>query len=416
MRRLENLLRGTVTLEVEGPFPERLLNLCAQQRVDCWGLEWLDAHTLRLVTRRRTLGRLRSLAGRVGCEVRVEQRRGLPFFLGRFRRRYAFLLGLALSLTAVFFLSQFILTIEVTGNETVPAGQILWELRRQGVRPGVYGPSLDRKDIAQRALLELDELSWMSINLYGTRLEVVVREAVKAPELTEEEGSGDVVAKAGGIILQVEPLAGEALVQEGDMVAKGDVLISGLVSMEPPQYSGRPMRYYQTVARGRVWARTWRSLEGAIPLESQVKTYTGEEKTLWSLTMLGRTVDFFKSSSIAWPTYDKITSVYQLTLPGGGAAPMMLTAQRCRSYETTTVSLDRDAAQTMLEQQLLARLEGEIGPEGQVLSHSFEARVDGAMLKVTLTAECREEIGTPVAVQREIPGEQVPAEQESEHQ
>ena len=35
MRRLENLLRGTVTLEVEGPFPERLLNLCAQQREDC---------------------------------------------------------------------------------------------------------------------------------------------------------------------------------------------------------------------------------------------------------------------------------------------------------------------------------------------------------------------------------------------
>lgn len=200
------------------------------------------------------------------------------------------------------------------------------------------------------------------------------------------------------------------------MVAKGDVLISGLVSMEPPQYSGRPMRYYQTVARGRVWARTWRSLEGAIPLESRVKAYTGEEKTLWSLTVLGRTVDFFKSSSIAWPTYDKITSVYQLTLPGGGAAPMMLTAQRCRSYETTTVSLDRDAAQTMLEQQLLARLEGEIGPEGQVLSHSFEARVDGEMLKVTLTAECREEIGTPVSVQREIPGEQVPVEQESEHQ
>ena len=41
MKRLMNLLRGTVALCVTGPFPERLLNLCAQHRLDFWRLEWL---------------------------------------------------------------------------------------------------------------------------------------------------------------------------------------------------------------------------------------------------------------------------------------------------------------------------------------------------------------------------------------
>lgn len=38
----------------------------------------------------------------------------------------------------------------------------------------------------------------MSINLYGTRLEVVVRDAVEPPELAGEDGYYDIVAETDG--------------------------------------------------------------------------------------------------------------------------------------------------------------------------------------------------------------------------
>lgn len=44
MKRLMNFLRGMVRLSVTGPFPERLINLCAQQGVDFWALEIGRAH------------------------------------------------------------------------------------------------------------------------------------------------------------------------------------------------------------------------------------------------------------------------------------------------------------------------------------------------------------------------------------
>ena len=404
MKYAENYVRGTVTLTARGLFPERLLNLCAQQGVPCWGVEWQDGTTLRLTTHRSRLPLVNKLARRAGCELTVEGRWGLPDFLGRFRRRYGFLLGLALSLAAVCVLSQFVLTIHVTGNETVSTARILSQLRREGVRPGVYGPGLDRKAIAQRALLDLEELSWMSINLYGTRLEVVVREAVPSPEIADETGYYHVAAEADGIITQVEPLAGEAAVQEGDTVAKGEVLISGLISIQPPLYSDQPVRYYQTHARGRVYARTWRTLEAVIPLQAQTKVYTGEERTLWSLRLLDRRVDFFKNSSIPGAGYDRISSVHQLTLPGGRTLPMMLTAERYRAYETQTVPVDREAAQQMLEDRLFAHLQELIGADGQVIGTRYTAQAAGDQLKVTLTAECREEIGVEVPGGREIPG------------
>ena len=88
MKRAMNYVRGTVTLTARGLFPERLLNLCAQEGAPCWGVEWRDDHTLRLTTFRHKLSLVKKLAQRAGCEISVEGRRGLPDFLGRFRRRY----------------------------------------------------------------------------------------------------------------------------------------------------------------------------------------------------------------------------------------------------------------------------------------------------------------------------------------
>lgn len=398
MRRLMNFLLGAAVLRLTGPYPERLVNLCAQRGVEFWALEWLDEHTIRLTARRSSLPLLRELAERTGCEAAVEVRRGLPDFLLRFRARYAFLAGLILSLCAVGFLSRFVLTIQVTGNETVSTAVILSELRQLGVRPGVYGPSLDRTQLAQEALLKLDGLSWMALNLYGTRLEVSVRETLKTPERISEEGWYDVVSEADGLVTHVEAELGDPAVREGDTVLAGEVLISGTVTIPPPLYSDLPDLHYQTHARGRVWARTWRKLTAVIPLEAAVKAYTGEERSVWFVDWFQHRTEIFKNGSISQPFYDKITTVRQARLPGGPELPLLLGRDILRAYELKTVPIDPQAAQALLEERLVLRLEELIGADGTVVSQNFSAREADGLLQVTLLAECTEEIG------REAPG------------
>lgn len=393
MRHLMNLIRGMVCVRLTGLFPERIINLCAQAGIDFWAMEWLDEHTVRFTTRRGSLGLLEELAAKVGCEVERESSRGLPDFLGRFRTRYAFLIGLAFALCAVSFLSRFVLTVEVSGNEQVPTAVILSQLRRLGVRPGAYGPALDRKQLAQEALVELKDLSWMAINLHGTRVEVIVREAIKEPERIDETGWFDIVAQADGIIIHIEPEQGDALVGDGDVVVKGDVLISGTVTLEPPLYSDRPARYYQTHARGRVWARTWRTLTATIPVETEVKDYTGAEKSVWSVNFFGRRMKIFGNTGISWPMYDKITTVRPATLPGGRELPLSLNRETYREYLPRTVEVDRVAAQALLEEQLQKQLAALIGEDGTVETTRFSSRVTDGQLEVTLTAQCLEEIG-----------------------
>lgn len=399
MESLINMLRGVVRVQVQGRFPERLVNLCAQQGIVFWGADWQDAHTVTLSLHARQLSAFRSLGERAGCTMEVVGGRGLPFFLRRFRRRYAFLAGLALSLLCVCLLSQVVLYVEVEGNETVSTAEILGELRRLGLRPGVYGPGLELKQMAQEALLDLKELSWLTINLHGTRAQVIVREAVQPPEIVSESGWSSVVSEADGIVLRIEPHRGEALVKAGDTIAKGDVLISGTVTMRPPQYSDLPLRYYQTRARGKVWARTWRTLEAKIPLTAQMKDYDGGKQTCCALNFFGRHMVFYRNSSISGSFYDKITDVYPLHIPGGGLLPVSLVRERVRSYQVRSVQIDREAAQELLERELSARLAALVGEDAAVDTVQYSARVSGGWLSVCLSAECREEVG------REVPAD-----------
>ena len=393
LQRLVNLLRGSVCLEVEGAFPERFLNLCAQRGILFWRVEWLETTRLRVTVTRGGSRQALLLGDRVLCSVTPVGRKGLPYFLARFRRRYAFLVGLTLSALAVCILSAFILTIEVKGNVNVTTAEILTELRRQGLGVGAFGPALDERTIGNKVMLQLPELSWLSINLYGTRAEVLVREAVPAPEVADESQTGSIVATASGIIIKIDALSGDALVKPGDTVVAGETLISGTVRLESAPYSADPyMGSYQVRASGQVWARTWRTLTASIPLEAQVKAYTGEEYTRWIFTCFGRDTVFSGKGGISFDRYDKIRNTWNLTLPGGREMPLAVIRETCRAYQLETAPVDRTAAEELLQERLLTQLE-ELTGEGEIVSTSYSAVEREGMLEVTLRAECREEIG-----------------------
>lgn len=397
MQSAVNFARGWARLQAVGAFPERLLNLCAQQGVTFWAVEWRDGQTLVLTVRQGCLNRVQELAPRAGCDLTVEEQAGVPSFLTRFRRRYAFLVGLFLSVLVVCVGSRFVLTVEVTGNDRVADAAILSQLRREGLRPGVYGPHLDTKQIALNTQLALKELAWVSVNLYGTRTQVVVREIVPAPKLLAQEGTGDVVARAGGVVLEVDAAAGQAKVRPGDTVAEGDVLISGTVTMEGPQYSDVPPRYLYVRADGQVWARTWRTVRSSTPLSVNTKRYTGRERSRWSVTVLDKRINFFRNSSISWSEYDKISKTHTATLPGGQVLPISVTRERLKEWQPVPASVDLTAAQQLLEEQLCARLAQLVGEDGRVICVDWSAKVADGVLTVTGVAECTEQIGENTA-------------------
>lgn len=392
-RQIINLLRGSVRVEVTGAFPERFLNLCAQEGLAFWDMEQPDSHTLFLTVAWTDRKALDGLAERTGCTASTGEKKGVPPFLLRFRKRYAFLVGLAMALAAVCFLSRFVLVLEVEGNERISAQVILTELSRQGLKPGVYGPSLDLRGITNEVLLDLKELSWITVNLHGIRAQIVVREALEQPEMVDETLQGNIVARAPGIVTRMEAWSGDPAVSVGDTVLAGDVLIRGSLEMGQPLVGDTIPPPMTVRALGKVEGRTWRTLTASIPLAASVKNYTGEEQKGWSLSFLGRRFNFSEKGGISYERYDKISETWNLTLPGGTVLPVALRRETWRAYETSAVPVEPQAARAMLEARLLEQLAALLGETGEEVSHSFTAWEGDGMLTVQLVAECREELG-----------------------
>ena len=170
------------------------------------------------------------------------------------------------------------------------------------------------------------------------------------------------------------------------------MLISGVVSVEPPRYSQAPVYYFTTHARGKVWARTWRTLNGEIPLSMTIKAEQREKKIRWALEVFGRHIPLGgqEDPDGHWQLREER---HTLSLPGVGTLPAALVCRTWQLYGEQQGQVDLTAAQTLLENSLKKELERLIGEGGQVLSVHTAARAAGGLLNVTLTAECEEEIG-----------------------
>lgn len=388
MRRAANAVRGWVELELTGDAPEEFFNLCARQNLGFWAVKKCDGGRWTCRTSFWTWPKLRSLAGRGSWTLKLLRRGGLPGLFWRLRYRWALLVGLAVCLSAVGIMSRFVLTVRVSGNQSVPTGTILSQLRARGVKPGAFGPGLDVRQIGHEVLLELPQLSWMSINVRGTVCEVLVREGTPRPELVEEDESAHIVAKYPGIVTRIDVTRGEQMVQRGQTVAAGDTLIGSWVDFKEPEYYQGDMGGMLVRAAGRVRARTWHTLKAAIPLTGDAKVYTGREDSRWSAEIFGHSVKFPQRGSISYGRYDKIITYY--TAPLG--LPIALRRETCREYETESRPVDPDRAADALKGELQERLDALCDPS-EVKRVDYKTETQDGLLVVTLLAECEQDIG-----------------------
>jgi len=397
MREVVNRLRGQVRVRVECAFPERVLNLCGARDLAFWDLEWEGETTFTCRLSRSDWHILRRAVKPLGATLTVVGREGAPYFLVRFRRRQALLVGLALWALWLFCGSFFIWDFSVEGNERVATETILRALEKNGVRRGAFGLSLDGEDIRNHVLLDVPELSWITVNVSGCRANVQVRERIPAPELINERDPTNVVARRAGLVLKVQAMDGVACVMKGSTVTEGQLLISGIE--DTGTFGARLLP-----GMGRVQARTWYTLTAPVPLTAAQKQSTGEEKTGISLIFGTRRVKFFSNSSIEAGEYDKITTRTPLRFLGF-SLPVTVVTETFRFYETVPVEQRAEQVQERTRLALEAYLHSMVEPYGEVKSTLCTSRQKGGTLFVTLTAECEEEIGEQVPIYTEESGE-----------
>ncbi|HHT53596.1 MAG TPA: sporulation protein YqfD [Clostridiales bacterium] len=327
---------GGMKLGAEREDTERILNLCLKYGIIYKDLK-LGPGSITLECSMYTAELLRLACAERGISLWVVEKYGLPVILRRYKRRVGVLVGLILAAVLVFLSERFVWDIRITGCENIEENDVILQLGEQNFRIGSYIPTLDVDVIENRFLINSEDIAWISINLRGSVAYVEIREKTKKPE-PKNHVPANLIAARDGQIEAIEATSGKPVVKVGDHVRQGDLLVSGV-------YDSSVWGYRYTRAEGAVYARTSREIHVEIPLEYEVKRYSGEEHTETALIFFSKEIKLYRNTGFLSGTYDTICSVEDICLFDGTRLPLSLarTVYRWYTKETATRSAGQAA-------------------------------------------------------------------------
>jgi len=387
LERLSDEVRGYAVIKAVGAEPTRLIDRCADENIDFWGVCPEDEITFFFKTRLKHAEEILGFAEKCCCEAEIVERRGVPIEAKKLRRRYA-LLVLPLILIFILVASHFFIwEIEITGNDTVSDIEILNALEDSGVYIGSFWPDFTSDSIRSRVLVKVPELKWLSVSVFGSRAVVEVRERTDVPELFDEDEAVKIVAGEPGIIQSISVLRGFSLFKKGQTAAESDTLIGGAV----PSTFGETEIVH---AEGIVIARTWYEICAVMPLKYSEKIYTGEKESRFALIIGNERINFYGKSRISDTNCDNIVSERRLGIEGFFELPVTVVKETSESYELSGADFTEDAAGARLKELTACELRRRIGEDGEIISSEFTFSVIDGTAVGTLRAECRQNIAT----------------------
>ena len=134
-------------------------------------------------------------------------------------------------ITAMIFYGEFVFDIKVNGNERLSDKYIIDALENSGFRVGSFIPDIDFDELSNKVPIEYGDISWIFVNMMGNVAQVEVREYKKDQENKGEAPPAemtDLVATEYGQIYRFEVSDGITKVSIGDVVSRGQILVSGM--------------------------------------------------------------------------------------------------------------------------------------------------------------------------------------------
>lgn len=288
---------GYIIISIRGKRRERLINLAINQGIMLRDIKCYKESAFMKVDI-EGFRRLRSLARRTRCRIKINKKVGFPFFIYRLSLQKGLMAGAFFFFFALYLFSSFIWFVEVSGTDNIDPGSVLEVSRELGLKPGAFKENLDPDKFSRDLVIKMPDISWAGVEILGTKARIQVVEKVK--ELKPREGSySHMVASKDGLILEVLTVSGQAVVSPGETVREGQVLIRGIISDEEEEEEDREEIYVR--ARGQVKARVWYEGQGYSTLLVKKAVPSGKEEKGFYIKAWGRVL---YSSGVTYSPYE----------------------------------------------------------------------------------------------------------------
>jgi len=385
-------LRGYVTIEVTGYSVERFINMAAHRGVYLWDVEYTPTG-VRMSVSVKGFRQLRECARKTNCKYKILKKNGVPFVLYKYRKRKVFVGGILFFIAFVYFLSSFVWLIDVKGNSRIGTDQLLAFCASEGLHIGAFKYKIDNKQLKADLMNKFHDISWLDIHIKGTRAVIQLTETIQAPQVMDKTTPCNIVALKDGLITGIVTGAGKPLVKQGDVVRKGDVLVSGAFLTEGDNGAIST----QVHAYAEVWAKMYSEINFEVPLSYDEKEYTGQEKKTFSIRVFDHTFDLFHPD-IVYADYSRSVAYNQLSFGQDYPLPVILTTCTYREFNPAVRTRTADEAKALAEKMINARIIREFDFAADIVDKSvaIQETPDKLVVKALITTNERIDGEAPI--------------------
>ena len=252
-----------VKIKIEGFRIDKLFNKALEKGLDLRNIRvisemeaecWLTAYDLEILRKQ----------AKALYRITVMSEKGAYYRLGRLKRTPMKIACAVLILLLVISQSFFVKTIVVDGYKGIPETELLNCLAEAGIEEGSYIPGIDWSRAEDLIYDAFPQVTWVQLVYDGRKVFLNISEGkintedeemslVKSKEgMEEREYYCNIVADTSGYIESIGSYRGLALVEEGDYVEKGQVLISGCVPIEATVFKEDWPKQYFVRAQGEI--------------------------------------------------------------------------------------------------------------------------------------------------------------------
>lgn len=278
--------RGYVEVRLWGYAPERFLNLCSNHDILIWDLaQQGDAYYFKVSV--QGFRSMRPLLKKSGTHAHICKRNGMPFFFFRYRKRKILFASIFVCMAVLYALSRFIWKVNINGNDSVTDDSLLQFLEEKDSSYGTHISDINCEKLEEEIRSYFDNIIWTSVKREGTTLTIDVQEnLVVAADHVKEQLSEefqdqqlrgyDLVALHDGTVTDIFVRKGTPLVEKGQQVEKGTVLVSGALPIYDD--NGTVTAYQYCTADADIQIETSYAYKDKFPIEHEQRVYTGRRQ------------------------------------------------------------------------------------------------------------------------------------------
>lgn len=304
----------------------KILSEISLSGVELQTVEWKDPLTVTVNIQFKYLKKAERILTGNHISWKIIGKQGMVWKVEKICKRPVLLIGSLLFLITAMILPNRIFFTEVVGNQNISSKLILMNAEKAGIKFGAPSSEIRSEAVKNAFLQSMPQLQWAGVTTRGCVAVIEVKERSIKRMSDEETGMvSNIVAVCDGVITSQTVYEGNPLYEVGDVVNKGDTIVSGYVDC------GIKLRVGQSNAE--IYAFTTHKNQYLAPISFANRDRLQGKHTCYKLRLGKKVINLCNHSGIMDACCVKMYSEEYWSLPGGFQLPVSVLSVTHLFYE-----------------------------------------------------------------------------------